>query len=911
MAVPWREWSLAAAVIAAAAAPVMLVVSADVWRAASEDDLTELTLARASRVDNGAIVSIESTFDAGNTERADAALVEALDAVPELDAPTRTTYTFAGVIAIGEDRRAVGPPGRLLARAGALDAITVVARLDAFERTSERTSERADVRAVDVWVTTWFAARHDLALADRFAFQAAAAPEDAASDTAPAGGAIAELRVVGLYEPLWTPDGLEAPGRDAYWADVPPELVPTHIAAFDAPNFELLLTDEPALLTSGLNGEIRWDSSLRSLPTTFDGMRRLRDRVRAVESALVGTGELGDAMTAISVAGGRAPRLTTDLFGTVASVESAAARLSAPLASAQAVGGIVGMVAMVAVGVFFVERRRTEFRLLASEGERSPTMTARVAAQLAAPVVVGAAAGILAALVGPRWFGPADRIEVGELVWWKVAATAIVALAVAAVTAGVLGSRTLTTIDERTRRTVIVSLAIVLVVVTAGAWVQVGRTAAIDSESLDLVVVVLPVLAVSLAVTVVLAASGRAWRAVGRRGERLPTEGFLALRRLAGGSVGIRVVGGVLGLGVGLLVFAIALTSTVDRTVDAKLAAELGGETSVTLIDDLPPDFVAPAATTVIRTSDTLTRPGTVRTRVVAIDPDTFADAVIWPAEFGADVEEVVAAVSAVSGGSVPAVAIDGEPAPSDGAFGFEVTYPYRVVERIDGFTGAGGIAASLLVSADALDGLALAQQGYGSREEAAADDVRLPTDRFRQRLITAARADEIVAALDAADVRYRDVVSRSERRSDPSIAATRSAFGYLGVIGIVAATAALVSLVLYLSAQRRARALTAVMTRTMGLSPARAALVTVIELVAVMSVAVVAGFAAAPPLVRRLSVRFDPAPDRPPVVAPIVAWAPLLAASAGAVLLIAIAVWIIERRAGRRPAGEVLRDAG
>ncbi len=391
----------------------------------------------------------------------------------------------------------------------------------------------------------------------------------------------------------------------------------------------------------------------------------------------------------------------------------------------------------------------------------------------------------------------------------------------------------------------------------------------------------------------------------------MPTEGYLALRRLAGGSVGIRVVGGALGLGIGLLVFAVALTSTVDRTVDAKLAAELGGETIVTLLDDLPSGFVAPAATTVIRTSDTLARPGSVRTRVVAIDPDTFAAAVIWPTEFGADVDAVVAAVSAPVSESVPAVAIDGEPSPSEGAIGFEVTYPYRVVEHIDGFTGAGGIAASLLVSADALDGLALAQQGYGSREEAAVDDVRLPTDRFRQRLITAARADEIVAALDAAGVRFRDVVSRSERRSDPSIAATRSAFAYLGVIGIVAATAALVSLVLYLSAQRRARALTAVMTRTMGLSPARAALVTVIELVAVMSAAVVAGFAAAPPLVRRLSVRFDPAPDRPPVVGPIVAWAPLLAASAGAVLLIAIVVWIIERRAGRRPAGEVLRDAG
>lgn len=900
VAVPWRSWSLAAAVIAATAAPVMLVTSADVWRAASEDDLAELSLRRASLVDNGVVVTIESTFDTDDARRADAALVRALGAVPELTAPSRTASTFPGTIAIGPDRRAVGPPGRLFARAGALDAITVVARLD----------DVVPAGALDVWVTTWFAERHGLTLDDRVAFEGPADPEGAASDTAPGGGAVAELRIVGLYEPLWSADEVDAPERDDLWDDVPAELLPVHIAAFDAPNFELLIADESALLGSGVSGELRWDAPLRSLPTTFDGTRLLRDRVRAVEASLVGTGELGEAMTAIAVAGGRAPRLGTELFDTVGSVESAAARLSAPIASAQAVGGIVGSVAMMAVGVFLVERRRSEFRLLASEGERSPTMTGRVAAQLAAPVGVGTAVGVVAALVGPWWFGPADRLEVDEPVWWKVAATAVVALVVAALTAGVLGSRTLAPVDVRTRRTVVSALALVLVAATAAAWYQAGRTTAIDSESLDLVVVLLPVLAVGLTVATLLALAGRLWRIAGRHGERLPTEGFLALRRLAGGSIGIRVVGGALGLGVGLLVFAVALTSTVDRTVDAKLAAEIGGETIVTLLDDLPPDFVAPAATTVIRTSDTLARPGSVRTRVIAIDPDTFADAVIWPTEFGADVDEIVAALSGPpdrSDESVPAVAIAGEPAPSTGAFGFEVTHPYRVVRRVDGFTGAGGIAASLLVSRDALDGLALAQHGG----DGAAGSLTLPTDRFRQRLITAAEADEIVAALDAAEVRYRDVVSRSERRSDPGIAANRSAFGYLGVIGVVAATAALVSLALSLSARRRVRALTSVMTRTMGLSPARAASVTAIELVAVMTVAVVAGFGAAPFLVSRVSTRFDPAPDRPPTVAPIVAWWPLVAASVASVLVIATVVWIGERRAGRRSAGQVMRDAG
>ncbi len=887
LAVPWSEFALASALVLAFAIPVLLVGSVDVWRAASEDDLTDRSVADASLTRNGADIAVEARFSRSAVEVADRELTDALVGIPQLDRPVRTVYTFPGLFTVGPPPvREVGPVARLLSQAGALDAVDVVAQLDDTSH--------------GVWISTSFADQLGLELGDPLAFEVGVIDDDTWNDLVSNTGSNAMFRVAGLYEPLWSTAA--DPAADGYWSSVPPELLPVYVAAFSQPNFELVLADEATLLDSGLPGVVRWRSPLGSIPTTFDGLRTLRNRMRQLDGALVQAGALGSSMKEVASTGQRAPVLTSDVFDTTSSVEAAVAQLAAPLASARALGAIVGLTAVFAAGVFLVERRRSEFRLLTSEGERWPRMAVRVAGQLALVVVVAGAVGAFLSVAGPRWLGPAVSYDFSRLPWALIGLTMGFSLLLASIAAGMMGARTLMSPSRQTRQAVGRVLVAMLVAATAVAWMQVGRTTASAGASIDLVVVALPVLTIAFVVMVVVGALGWIVRLLGHHGERLPVEMFLAVRRLASGSLAVRLVAGALGLGIGLLVFALAITATLDRTVDVKLATSVGGASSATLLDDLPPTYRPPAPTTVIAESDTRLMPGAVSGRVIAIDPATYADAVTWSDQFGSSVEEVLAALAEPSDESIPVIAIEGEPVPPTGAFGLTRSYPYRVVATVRGFPTAGNRRVSLMASADAIEAYA-ANVGNPA--------ARPPLEAFRQTAVSQASAEELTASLDAAGVRYRDVVSLVEQRQNPSIVATRSAFGFLGVIGITAAAAACVALGLFLSARRRSRALTGVITRSMGLSAPRAAMVSAFELGSILLVAVGAGFIAAPLVVRRLAPRFDPAPGRPPTVNVLVDWVPLVAGALAGVLLVAVLVWLSEWRESRRPAGAVVRDGG
>ena len=886
LGVPWSAWSLAAALALAFAAPVFLVGSVDVWRAASADDLTRRSVADVSLERNGVDIAVESEFSLGAAEAADREVKEALDGISAVGSVASTAYTFTGLLAVGPSPlRQVGPVGRLLSQAGAIEAADVVAQL----------GDTSD----GIWISTWFADRLGVDLGDVVAFEGGSIDEEAWNDLVQGGVGDSGFRVVGFYEPLWSTDP-EATLAE-YWSSVPPELLPVYVAPFNQPNFELILTDDSTLLHSDLTGVLRWRAPLTSIPTTFDELRGLRAELRDLERALVVPGSLAESMAGVATSAQRRPVLTTDLFETTSGVESAARRLVAPLASARALGAAVGVAAVFGVGIFFVERRRSEFRLLASEGERWFAMTGRVAAQLAAPAIAGAVIGAAMAVIGPWWFGPAAGSDFSVLPLTAIGVTAIVSLLLAAVTAGVMGARTLSSPSRETVRTVGRVLVGALVVATAIAWTQVRRTTAAGETSLDLVVVALPVLVIGFVVLVLVA--GLAWvvRVAGRGSERLPVEVFLAARRLASGSLAVRLVAGSLGLGIGLIVFALAITSTLDRTLDVKLATSVGGVSSAVLLDPLPSGFQAPSPTTVIRESDTRLTPGNAAARIIAIDPSSYGDAVTWSDEFGIDVDELLDALAGPTDQSIPVIAIEGEPVPRVGAFGLARTYPYRVVATVRGFPTAGNRNVSILASADAIDAYASA----GDESEAAPS----PLESFRSTAVSQATAEELTVSLDTAGVRFRDVASEAALRQSPSIVATRSAFGFLGVIGVAAGAAALVAMGLFLAARRRSSALTGVIVRSMGLSTARSALVSAIELGAVLVVSVGAGLIAAPLVVRELAPRFDPAPGRPPEVSVFVDWTPMLMAAFAGVVIVSALVWLSEWRDSRRPAGAVVRD--
>ncbi len=868
------------------AAPVFLVGSVDVWRAASADDLTQRSVADVSLDRNGVDIAVESEFSPDTVEAVDREVVEALDGISAVGSATQTAYTFTGLLSTGPPPlRQMGPAARVLSQEGAIEAADVLAQLD----------DTSD----GIWISTWFAERLGVELGDVVVFDAESVDEEAWNDLVQGGDGDAAFRVVGLYEPLWSADPDAA--LPEYWASVPPEVLPVYVAAFNQPNSELILTEDATLLRSDLSGVLRWRAPLTAIPTTFDELRDLRSELRELERDLVAPGSLADSMADVATAEQRRPVLTTDLFETTSGVESAARRLVAPLASARALGAAVGLAAVFGVGIFFVERRRSEFRLLASEGERWPTMTTRVALQLLIPAIIGAAIGAVAAVIGPLWVGPATGADFSVLPLGTIAVTTAVSLLLASVTAGAMGARTLASPSRETARAVGRVLIVVLVVATSVAWAQVRRTTAAGETSLDLVVVALPVLVIALVVLVLVAGLSWVVRLAGRRSERLPVEIFLAARRLASGSLTVRLVAGSLGLGIGLIVFALAITSTLDRTVDIKLATSVGGASSAVFLDPLPPGFSTPGPTTVIRESDTRLTPGNAAARIIAIDPSTYADAVTWSAEFGMDVDEVLDALAGPADQSIPVIAIEGEPVPATGAFGLTRSYPYRVVATVRGFPTAGDRGASILASADAID----AYSSVGDAAERAAS----PLDGFRSTAVSQATAEELTGSLDLAGVRFRDVVSEAALRQGPSIVATRSAFGFLGVIGVAAGTAALVTMGLFLATRRRSNALTGVIVRSMGLSRARAALVSAIELGAVLVVSVGAGLIAAPLVVRALAPRFDPAPDRPPDVSVFVDWPLLLVGAFAGVAIVAVLVWLSEWCAGRRSAGAVVRD--
>ena len=872
LAVPWSEWALAGALVIAFAAPVLLVGSADVWRAAAEDDLTERSVADASLERNGIDVAVEAALSSDAVAVADAELTGAVSAIGPLEAAQRTTYTLPDSLVVGPPtQRPGGPAVRLLGRSGALDAVDVVSR-------SDDTSN-------GVWISTWFADRLGLELGDTVAASEEGAP----------------LRVVGLYEPLWSPDAEFV--LDDYWSSVPAELLPVYVEAFNEPNFELVLADEETLLDIGLAGVVRWTAPLESIPTTFDELRELRNDVRLLERGLVETGPLAGSMKQLATPEQRRPTLKTDIFATTASVESAVRQLTAPLRSARALGALIGLSAVFAVGAFLVERRRREFRLLASEGERWPIMSLRVACQLALPAAVGGAVGATAAVVGAKWFGPAVSYDWAALPWDVIAATTVASVTLAALTAGVLGARSLRARQRETERAVRGALIVVLVAATVVAWVQVGRTTAAGRSSLDLVVVALPVLAIMMTVLVLVAVLGWIARFAGRHSERLPVEGYIAARRLAGESMAVRLVAGSLGLGIGLLVFAVAITTTLDRMIDVKLATTVGGVSSARLNDPLPAGVEPPAPTTVIRSSDTRLTPGAAAARIVAIDPATYADAVSWSDEFGATVDEVLDALAGPNDDAIPVVAVEGENVPPEGAFGLTRAFPYRVVATVRGFPTAGDRRVSVMASADAISEFAARQT----------DDPEAPSPvtSFRSTAVSQATAPALTEWLSAIDVRYRDVVSRADVRESAASAAPRSAFAYLAVIGVTAAAAAAVAMALFLSARRRNSALAGVLTRSMGLPAWRAATISAIEIGAVLLAAVGAGLIAGPVVVGRLAPRFDPAPDQPPAVSVVVEWAPLVVGAVAGVAIVSFVVWLSEYAASRRPAGAVVRDAG
>ena len=922
LAVPWRSAPLLAALIAATALPAFLLVAAAAWQLGAENAIAEQVADDADLSRSGADVRLEVSFQAAPLDHADALLRAELQKLPATTEADLTLYTLPAGAESPSAGQTMGTPLRIVARDGMLDQVEIVSSTDQPED--------------GLWISDWYAERFGLGLGDDLRFEAGFVGDAAFNDTVPGLGRVESWTITAIYQAIWDEDG-SAP--DGYWAELPQEVLPRYLRPLQAPSTSLALVDLDVLADSGLTGFARWRNQSVELPTTLDGLQAHRSAYRAVETSLVAGGPLSDALRAAGAGAGRNPSFTTDLYDTVALAVDAADPIEAPMRASLALGMALAAAVIAATGIFVVEQRRQEFRLLAGEGDGPLGLGRRVAAQLAAPSIVGSAIAVAGGLLVGRIIGPGSTWATPSIPVLAVTATTLAAVLGTGLIAGFVGARTLTAGAERapssaaTGRTAFAGAA----VLATWLWFQ---TADPSAGRVDLASVSLPVVAfvaAGLLAMVLLDLILRRTPAPSAR--RRPTL-LLGLRRIQAGALPLRIAALSIATGLGLVVASVTLVATFEHAVEAKLATEVGAETRWTLSGTQPTaDIDLPPGTVILSHQDTRTSPGGRPTRVVAIDPATLGDPIAWPDAFGIDRRTAIELLEGGDGSFVPAIAVEGEPTPDSGAFGTLQPFPYRVVGRATSVPLAGEFGSTILVSATSLDALSqrfyeelsrteealrqaeareLAAQAAVAGEDFDIDEYlrtrpTVPfiaaTERFRANVVSDLSPAELRRELPELEPRVE--LSTAQRRSDADLVGVRLGFEFVRVVGAVALLLSFVALLLHVAARRKAAALSSVMARAVGLRPRAIVAATALEIGAVVGVTVAATSVAVPAVAARLTARFEPLPSTPPEATIQVDPVFVTMTAAGVVLLVTATAALVERRDLVRSPAEVVRDAG
>lgn len=893
--VPWSELALALALISAAATPAFVLAASDVWRDAAADQVTAGVMAGTTDTDAGIDVRAEAVFSGLPVSTADSAVSARLSAIDQLGEPVTTMFTYIGQASVGGDPR-TSQSARLFSRLGVENAVNIIKMDESIQD--------------GVLISSWLADHTGLELGSSIDFESEALTEALLDDPVPAGGASTSFTVSGIYEPLWS----EVPGDlPSYWDDVDPALIPRYLTPFRAPNFEVLIMAPSTLAGSGVSGVVQWAAPAKSVPVTHAELTHLGSQYRTLEASFVQDSDLSSVLASMSGAAPRRVLVETQLAETIQTVDMAISQLDQPLALVRVVGLVVALLVTIAIGVFLVERRRVEYRLLSGEGERWWRISTRTAVQILPVDVGGAAIGVISGVAIARLFGPAETLRWSSIHLAPLLILVIAALAITSVVVGFVGERTLDDDSRRKARSVVPALTVAGVLASVLLWFQAGRTSSLGADGIDLEVVALPVIAIAAAVLVAVGMLRSVLALLLRRFDHFALDALFAIRRVTSGGRTMQLVGAALGFGIGMTLFSLMLVGSLGRTIDVKMATEIGGETRLDLFGPIGDGLDLPDGSTVLMVQDTRITPGNGRVRVVAIDHDSFASAVDWPSEFGSSAEEIVSLLQTDAGGDLPVVAINGQPVPDEAGLGIINPFPFQVVGRVNSLPLASEVGSTLLIDASKFDALVLDQlavvAGVPRDDPDLLAQFHRPTDRFRRHVISHDDPIEVKALVEAGGMGVRSESTRDVRLAGPDIVAARTAFEYLGLLGYVASAVAIAALMLHLSARRRATALASVMLRKMGLRRSRAALITVFEMGALTLVVSVAALVSASLLVRRVAGRFDPAPRLPPDVAVDVPILWDITAVVGAVLVVALIAYSIDISVLRRSDAQAVRD--
>ncbi len=591
-----------------------------------------------------------------------------------LAAPVRTLYSNA--VGLGANLTS-GRPARvnLLARDGVVDAL-------------ERVT--GDAASPGLWISSYLASQTRFAGRRRRHLR----------------GSIEPVPIAGTYRDLW--DGELEP----YWDEVPDEFIPSFLRVMNSTNLELAIADADLVARLGGGGRAIWQATLEDVPTTYDELRALDSSYRSIERAFSGETEMAQQY--------RAAAFDTDVLPGVFSVVAVALEragvlideLGQPIRTTMLAGTAAGVVLSTLGGVFMIRRRRNEYRLHAADGDAWWRFFGRAITQYTLPAIAGIVVGVgiaYAAIValGPSGSATLSAVPIRDVVTVSALACVTAALVTAALAVRLADGEG-SGLPEPGR-----GWLFLVVGAAAAMWFQVGRG---DSSGVNPLVVSFPFVGILAGVIVVILGFRLLLRAVRRTGRDLPTSLFLAWRALTASEGGALLLTAALGMAAGLAVLSTSFVTSIDTATADKAATIVGAASSVELRSSSD-DAILPPGSTTIRYQDT--KIGDRRARVIAIDPDTFADTVVWPSSFGSDPEAVLAALDEPMDDAVPAVVVEGGPRhgdlPGRGEFGSGRTFPFRRVASVGSFPLASESAPTLIVRADRLEDFARARFDAGA----------------------------------------------------------------------------------------------------------------------------------------------------------------------------------------------------
>jgi putative ABC transport system permease protein len=571
-------------------------------------------------------------------------------------------------------------------------------------------------------------------------------------------------------------------------------------------------------------------------------------------------------------------------------------------------GVLVALVVVAGAGAFAMAARRVESTLLFARGARPRSVGTRAALEALVPSAVGAAAGLGLAFFLVRAVGPEGAVASSATSLAARAAGAAVVAAVIAV--GLVSTVSFLRQSEhhRGRFGFLASLPWELALIALSLFVldrlqsggAVVEDPAVRTQTPSLLLLAFPVLFLAGFVALAARAIVLLVRWFRSRSERLPAPPYLAVHRLAARPKLTMLLITAAGLCLGLFVQAQTVARSMQTTVDVKAGVFVGSDVEVAIdrTNETPSGFPFPTTRVVQRLLGGEFRPG-VPFDLLAIDPDTFADAAFWDRAFGADSAQVlVDELTNATGDALPIVLAAGEGV-TPGSITIDTkTVPVDVVARANAFPGMTSLRPLVVVATDRLDE---AFEDQASPLSIASADHELWI-----------RGDpgEVSRALPEIGFPPGLVIEAEAVKDIPYISAVIDTFIVMNGLGLLAALLVFAAMLMYLQARQRAEIVSYGLSLRMGMRSASHLLAIAIEVAAMLAVAFVAGAALAIVAASLIVPLLDPLEAIPPgplTVVPV----PLIVATAPLLLVVAFfGGWLTERRARSADLGQVMRLA-